>query len=71
MKKKSPSFQSNLFGETPTPKSRKSLSAEEKHIRQEESDAHIAWKMLKSNKCKSILTQHQKYLLKKYYSISL
>ncbi len=69
--KKPHQVQSNLFGETPVPRSRKSLSAEEKHRRQEETDAHIAWKMLKSNKCKSILTQNQKYLLKKYYGIIL
>ncbi len=67
--KKKQSVQSNLFGETPIPKSRKSLSTEEKLRRREEADAHIAWKMLKSNKCKAILTQHQKYLLKKYYGI--
>lgn len=62
--------QSDLFGNLPPKKSRKVLSVEEKHKRQEQNDAHIAWKLLKGNK-RDILTQNQKYLLKKYYGVSI
>ena len=73
---KEPSFiQTNLFG-TPiisiVPKKIKSiLSEEERAKRKEKSEAHIAWKLLKSRKFTENLSDKQKSLLQKYYRIKL
>jgi len=62
--------QADLFGKTPSPKTHKTLSESERMLRVEKSDAHRVFKLLKSNKF-TFFTEHDKYLLKKYYNISL
>lgn len=72
MKAKKPlRIQSDLFGNLPLPKSRNTISLQEKIQRKEKSDAHTAFKLLKSNQFKENLSLYQKRLLKRYYGISL
>jgi len=67
--------QFNLFGTSiiiPEPKKKKNiLTNKEKEIRKEKSEAHIAWKLLKSRKFSENLTERHKFLLQKYYGIKL
>ena len=73
---KTPDFvQTNIFGDyiipySPPKKIRPTLSVEEKEGRKEKSEAHTAWKLLKSRKFKDFSDRH-KYLLKKYYGIEI
>lgn len=66
--------QFNLFGTSTVivepKKIRHTLSIKEKEERKEKSEAHIAWKLLKSRKFKDFSERH-KFLLKKYYRIEL
>lgn len=66
--------QFNLFGVStiiPEPKKEKNiLSEKEKEIRKEKSEAHTAWKLLKSRKFTDFSNRH-KFLLKKYYGVEL
>jgi len=69
-------IQTNLFGSSIIPtivpkKIRPVLSEDEKHRRREKEEAHIAWKLLKSNRFRELLTERQKFLLQKYYGIIL
>jgi hypothetical protein len=75
MLKESLFIQTDLFGTSlipikPTKKIKSVLSEEEKIKRKEKSEAHTAWKLLKSRKFKDFSERH-KYLLKKYYRIEL
>ncbi len=67
--------QFNLFGFTTVveePKRKKSIiSHEERAKRKEKEEAHTAWKLLKSIHGSNLLTDRQKYLLQKYYSVVL
>lgn len=75
MSKKESHEQFDLFGIStiiPEPKKKRNiLSDEERAKRKEKSEAHRAWKLLKSNKCEHLLTENDKYLLFKYYKIRL
>lgn len=63
--------QMNLFGlSTEHKKPRNVLTEKERLFRKEKSEAHIAWKFLKSRKFKDF-SDRQKFLLKKYYKINL
>lgn len=60
------------FEEPQEPKKKiNKLSEEDKIIRQEQKDSHISWKLYKSRKFDHLLTDKDKYLLKKYYGITL
>ena len=67
--------QFNLFGVSTVihepKKKRNILSPEERKKRKEKDEAHTAWKLLKSGKFYGLLTERQKYLLKKHYGIDL
>lgn len=75
MLKKDIPVQMNLFGISTIPiepkKTRNILSPEEKIQRQEEKEAHTAWKLYKSRKFDKFLTERHKYLLLKYKHIKL
>jgi len=66
--------QFNLFGTStiiPEPKKKKSIiSEEERNIRKERTEAHTAWKLLKSRKFTDFSERH-KFLLQKYYGVKL
>lgn len=75
MLKQSKSVQTNLFININVPvepiKIRTPLTAEEKLQRQEKVEARRAWKRLKSNKFRKLLTDREKILLKKHYNINI
>lgn len=62
-------IQTNLFDSPEIPKrQRHILSYEEKKLRKEKSEAHTAWKLLKSRKFTDFSERH-KFLLQKYYNM--
>lgn len=73
---KTPEFiQTNIFGDyiipySPPKKTRAVITEEEQEKRKEKSEAHTAWKLLKSRKFKDFSDRH-KFLLQKYYKIEL
>ena len=73
MIKKEKFTQQNLLGmssEPKEPKKKKStISEAEKERRKEKEEAHQSWKLLKSLQFNALLTERDKYLLKKYYHI--
>lgn len=75
MSKRDKSVQSSLFADSNASiesiKVRIPLTAEEKLQRQEKVEAREAWKLLKSNKGKKLLTDRQKILLRRHYNISI
>lgn len=65
--------QFNLFGVStivPEPKKKNILTDKERELRKEKSEAHTAWKLLKSRKFTDFSERH-KFLLRKYYGIQL
>jgi len=75
MKKKQSHEQFDLFGTSTAviepKKKRNIISEEEREHRKEKSEAHRAWKLLKSIKGKHLLTEKDKFLLQKYYGVKL
>jgi hypothetical protein len=67
--------QYNLFGVSTIPKEPKKvkniLSKKERAKRKEKEEAHRAWKLYKSLQFEHLLTENQKYMLKKHYNITL
>jgi hypothetical protein len=67
--------QFNLFGVSTVisePKKKRNILSEAERAKQyEKEEAHIAWKLYKSLQFDNLLTDRQKYLLRKYKNINI